>query len=104
MKTRIMSLKNWKKKGIYFDYKSYQIFTVDEGSGDVLLLIHGFPTSSWDWSQMWDPLTKSHRVLALDMIGFGYSDKPRRYKYSICLLYTSPSPRDRQKSRMPSSA
>ena len=25
-------------------------------------------------------------------------------KYSVCLLYTSPSPRDRQKSRMPSSA
>ena len=28
----------------------------------------------------------------------------RRYQYEICLLYTSPSPRDRQKSRMPSSA
>ena len=27
-----------------------------------------------------------------------------RYKYTVCLLYTSPSPRDRQKSRMPSSA
>ena len=27
-----------------------------------------------------------------------------RYSYLICLLYTSPSPRDRQKSRMPSSA
>ena len=25
-------------------------------------------------------------------------------KFNICLLYTSPSPRDRQKSRMPSSA
>ena len=25
-------------------------------------------------------------------------------RYTICLLYTSPSPRDRQKSRMPSSA
>ena len=26
------------------------------------------------------------------------------YLWAICLLYTSPSPRDRQKSRMPSSA
>lgn len=83
MKTRIMSLENWKKKGTYFDYKSHQIFTVDGGSGDVLLLIHGFPTSSWDWSQMWGPLSDRYRVLALDMIGFGYSDKPRDYRYSI---------------------
>ncbi len=78
-----MSLENWKKKGTYFDYKSHQIFTVDGGSGDVLLLIHGFPTSSWDWSQMWGPLSDRYRVLALDMIGFGYSDKPRDYRYSI---------------------
>ena len=32
--------------------------------------------------------------------GIGYSDK----RFNTCLLYTSPSPRDRQKSRMPSSA
>ena len=29
---------------------------------------------------------------------------PKNLKYLLCLLYTSPSPRDRQKSRMPSSA
>ena len=33
----------------------------------------------------------------------GSNDKPDMYNY-LCLLYTSPSPRDRQKSRMPSSA
>ena len=31
-------------------------------------------------------------------------DITRDYEYTSCLLYTSPSPRDRQKSRMPSSA
>ena len=33
-----------------------------------------------------------------------YSALSRKYEYWVCLLYTSPSPRDRQKSRMPSSA
>ena len=39
--------------------------------------------------------------------GFGYELDQKGHatvNYSICLLYTSPSPRDRQKSRMPSSA
>ena len=34
----------------------------------------------------------------------GGVDSMEKYKYMLCLLYTSPSPRDRQKSRMPSSA
>ena len=38
--------------------------------------------------------------VATSVMAFGYKDK----QINICLLYTSPSPRDRQKSRMPSSA
>jgi pimeloyl-ACP methyl ester carboxylesterase len=78
-----MTLTNWKNKGQYFDYKSQQIFTIDEGAGEDLLLIHGFPTASWDWWQMWEPLTARYRVLTLDMIGFGFSAKPKKYPYSI---------------------
>ncbi len=78
-----MTLAEWKNKGQYFDYKSHQIFNIDEGKGEVLLLIHGFPTASWDWWQMWDHLTTRFRVLTLDMIGFGFSAKPRKYPYSI---------------------
>ncbi len=46
-------------------------------------MIHGFPTASWDWWQMWKTLSAKYRVLTLDMIGFGFSDKPRKYPYSI---------------------
>ena len=78
-----MTLEKWKSKGQFFDYKSNKIFNIEKGSGEILLLIHGFPTASWDWWQMWDELTAKYRVLALDMIGFGFSDKPRKYPYSI---------------------
>jgi len=78
-----MNLTDWKNKGRYFNYKSHQIFTIDEGVGEELLLIHGFPTASWDWWQMWDHLSVRFRVLALDMIGFGFSAKPKKYSYSI---------------------
>jgi len=78
-----MKLSDWKSKGVYFTFNEHQIFTVDEGSGAFLLLIHGFPTASWDWSKMWPSLIEDYRVLTLDMLGFGFSDKPRNHSYSI---------------------
>ena len=49
----------------------------------MLLLIHGFPTASWDWEPLWSRLAERYRLLALDMIGFGFSAKPPDYRYSI---------------------
>lgn len=48
-----------------------------------LLLIHGYPTSSWDWSGLWPRLKNKFNLAALDMLGFGLSDKPRNIQYSI---------------------
>ena len=36
-----------------------------------LILIHGFPTASWDWHPLWQPLCRRFHCLTLDMIGFG---------------------------------
>lgn len=48
-----------------------------------LLLIHGFPTSSWDWTRVWPALEKDFNLAALDMLGFGLSDKPKNITYHI---------------------
>ena len=48
-----------------------------------LLLVHGYPTSSWDWTGVWPHLKARFRLAALDMLGFGLSDKPRNHNYSI---------------------
>jgi len=48
-----------------------------------LLLIHGFPTSSWDWTAVWPELAAHFRLAALDMLGFGLSEKPKDIRYSI---------------------
>jgi len=78
-----MTLKQWQASGEYFNYKGHQIFYKKEGSGTPLLVVHGFPTASWDWHKIWDKLTERHTVYALDMIGFGFSDKPVSYGYSL---------------------
>ena len=78
-----MTFTDWKNKAQYFTYKNNKIAYWEEGQGPTLLLIHGFPTASWDWHKMWGDLTQRFRVIAPDMIGFGYSDKPKDYTYSI---------------------
>ncbi|XP_076015035.1 mesoderm-specific transcript homolog protein isoform X2 [Genypterus blacodes] len=82
------ALEKWHSAGEVFHFRDRKIFFRDSygalGSSDVVILLHGFPTSSYDWNKIWDPLTQNfHRVIALDFLGFGFSDKPRPHKYSI---------------------
>lgn len=79
-----MTFQEWHERGKYFRYrKVHQIFYQEAGTGPVLVLLHGFPTASWDWHKVWPLLTAHYRVLAFDFIGFGFSDKPRQYDYSL---------------------
>lgn len=73
----------WQQGGKWFAYGEHAIFSRMEGSGEALLLLHGFPTASWDWNRVWRLLIQDHRVLVADMLGFGFSDKPVDYSYSI---------------------
>ena len=92
------SLKLWYETGQYYDYQGLKIFYRDSDSNEinhtsgacntlstrpVLLLIHGFPTASWDWVKIWPQLSSHYRVVTLDMIGFGFSDKPVDFNYTI---------------------
>ena len=78
-------LSAWRAGGREIQYRGHAIFVRGGGAPDAhaLLLIHGFPTASWDWEALWPALTQRYRVLALDLLGFGFSDKPRRYDYSL---------------------
>lgn len=70
-------IKAWEGKANYFRFAGHQFAYWREGNGPVLLLVHGFPTSSWDWVPMWDCLTRHYTVVACDFLGFGLSDKPK---------------------------
>jgi len=56
----------------------------DQGKGKPVLLLHGFGASSYTWRHVEPALTaSSHRVLTLDLKGFGLSDKPFDDSYSM---------------------
>jgi pimeloyl-ACP methyl ester carboxylesterase len=67
----------------YVDVGGHRLRYFLGGDGPPLLLIHGLGSSSEDWSLVLRDLTRSHRVYAPDLLGWGGSDKPRDGDYSI---------------------
>jgi pimeloyl-ACP methyl ester carboxylesterase len=53
------------------------------GAGPTLLLLHGFPTWSYDYAEVASDLARDHDVITLDFLGYGASDKPNPYEYSV---------------------
>lgn len=78
-----VTLDAWHRAGRTFVHDGRNIFYRTDGSGPALLCIHGFPTASWDWHAIWPALTARFRVIAADMLGFGFSAKPTQPVYSI---------------------
>ena len=76
-------LRSWREGGSWFVHRGHSIYYREAGAGETLLLLHGFPTSSWDWHRIWEPLSGRFHLIAPDFIGFGFSAKPRHYEYSI---------------------
>lgn len=74
----------WESKGKYIEINGRKVFVIDTGGNKpVLLILHGFPTSSMDFYKVLDPLRERYRVIIHDHIGFGHSDKPVDYSYSL---------------------
>lgn len=73
----------WCQRARYHEYRGHRVAYWEAGEGAPLLLIHGFPTAAWDWHRVWEELGARFRVVAMDMLGFGISDKPDPYDYSI---------------------
>jgi pimeloyl-ACP methyl ester carboxylesterase len=53
------------------------------GEGPTLPLLHGFPTWSYDYAEVASDLARDHEVITLDFLGYGASDKPNPYQYSV---------------------
>jgi pimeloyl-ACP methyl ester carboxylesterase len=71
----------WEARGhrLAFDGRSVWVLDVPaihDGAEDPLLVLHGFPSCSFDWRNVLDALRARRRVIAVDFLGFGLSDKP----------------------------
>lgn len=69
----------YRKRQKHFQSSDGIMRYLDKGEGDVVVLLHGVPTSSWLYRKMVDDLALKYRVIVPDMLGFGSSDSPKGY-------------------------
>ena len=79
-----LAVDDWARSGSYHAVGGHRIFAVDTGGQKPpLVLLHGYPTSSHDFHRVLPKLAEKFRVIVHDHLGFGLSDKPARYSYSL---------------------
>lgn len=81
----MLTLSQWREQGIDLDVDGRRIFVVDSGGSErpVIFFLHGFPTAGWDIVKLWPLLVDDYRLVVPDLLGFGFSAKPRRHNYTI---------------------
>jgi pimeloyl-ACP methyl ester carboxylesterase len=76
-------VRRWQREGESVEFRGHAIHTLRrEGAGPLLVLLHGFPSSSYDWRLLLEQ-EPERNALAFDFLGFGLSDKPREHDYSL---------------------
>jgi haloalkane dehalogenase len=66
-----------------FDSSAGRMHYLDEGEGTPILFCHGNPTWSFLYRQIVTRLREQFRCLAVDYLGFGLSERPQAYGYTI---------------------
>ena len=67
----------------YIDIDGHAMHYIDEGQGEIILMVHGIPDWSFGYRKLIKDLSKNYRCIAPDLLGFGLSDKPEDADYSI---------------------
>lgn len=74
----------WRSRGELRRIDGRSVFVIDTGGDkETLVVLHGYPTSSHDFHRVLPALAARFRVVVHDHLGFGFSDKPRDYSYSL---------------------
>jgi len=75
----------WQSRGTYHQIRQHQLFVIDEGKQhkETVVVLHGYPSCSYDYYAVLPIWTQKYRVIIHDHLGFGLSDKPTDYSYSL---------------------
>jgi acyl-coenzyme A synthetase/AMP-(fatty) acid ligase/pimeloyl-ACP methyl ester carboxylesterase len=68
-------------KSNYFTINGNRMHYLDEGKGNPIVMVHGNPSWSFYYRNLVTALSKNYRVIVIDHIGMGLSDKPSEEKY-----------------------
>jgi pimeloyl-ACP methyl ester carboxylesterase len=78
------TIEEWQRRGRLLETPDGRVWATEIGVGDPpVLVLHGFPTSSWDFAEVASILGEHRRLILFDFLGYGLSDKPARHAYSL---------------------
>jgi pimeloyl-ACP methyl ester carboxylesterase len=69
--------------GTFITVDGMQIHMEHEGTGTPVILLHGYTSTLYTWRFNFSELAKNFSVWSIDLPGFGYSDKPRDFNYTL---------------------
>ena len=83
-----MTSNEWKSRGKFIQVNNNRLFVIDTNndsntSQKSMVILHGSPTSSFDYYKVLPELSKNYRLILHDHLGFGFSDKPKDVDYSL---------------------
>jgi pimeloyl-ACP methyl ester carboxylesterase len=81
--TKLPVYHDYPYQGHFFRIGEHRLHYLDEGQGPCIVMVHGNPTWSYYFRHLVATLRGTHRVIALDHLGCGLSDKPGDYPYSL---------------------
>ncbi len=78
-------VQRWRNEGTIEEVLGRQLFVHRRGGSEapLLLFLHGFPSSSYDWRPLFALRGGEEAALAFDFLGFGLSEKPRDHTYAL---------------------
>jgi pimeloyl-ACP methyl ester carboxylesterase len=73
-------------QGVLVEVGGRRVHVVERGEGPAVLLVHGFGASTADYEEhVLEPLARSHRAIAVDLFGFGWSERGEDFAYDLAL-------------------
>lgn len=82
-----MTAEEWRKSGKFVNIDDRKLFVFDTDplatNKETVVILHGYPLTSFDFSQIIPILSEYYRVVTHDHFGFGFSDEPSNFNYSL---------------------
>ncbi|MBK9635873.1 MAG: alpha/beta hydrolase [Bacteroidetes bacterium] len=79
-----MDLKKWKNKGKLVEVQNHKLFCIHQKKDKpTIAFLHGYPSTSYDYYKIIPFLENDFSIVVHDHLGFGFSDKPLNYSYSL---------------------
>jgi pimeloyl-ACP methyl ester carboxylesterase len=83
----VIAIEEWRARGRLIPTRDGRVWATEAGKARAgappVLVLHGFPTSSWDFANVAARIAGGRKIVLFDFLGYGLSEKPVEHGYSL---------------------